>query len=159
MALDFELAPEQVLIQKVVGDIVARFEPHQAEFRRLMHEERRYPQELWDALAEVGLQGSLNPPDHAPRPREDGVLDGDHPARNATRARRGAPPRTGQPGRSVEGHTPGTGTASSGPGQGGIVTATAARSPGPSVRNWKCVPSGIVRHVPGSRGTTLSRSP
>ena len=41
MALDFELTPEHALIRKVVRDIVARFEPHHAEFRRLMHEERR----------------------------------------------------------------------------------------------------------------------
>ena len=61
MALDFELSSEQKLIQKVVRDIIARFEPRHTEFRRLIHEERRYPQELWDALAEAGLMGSLLP--------------------------------------------------------------------------------------------------
>ena len=64
MALDFELSPEQKLIQKVVRDIVARFEPRHKEFRRLIHEERRYPQELWDALAEAGLMGSLLPEEY-----------------------------------------------------------------------------------------------
>ncbi|OXM72050.1 hypothetical protein CF166_17005 [Amycolatopsis sp. KNN50.9b] len=39
--------------------------------------------------------------------------------------------------------------ASSGvPGQGGAVAATTSRPSGPA-RNWKVVPSGIVRHAPG----------
>lgn len=61
MALDFELAPEHQLVGKVVRDIVARFAPQHEEFRRQMHVERRYPQALWDALAEAGLMGSLVP--------------------------------------------------------------------------------------------------
>ena len=64
MALDFELSSEQKLIQKVVRDIVARLEPRHTEFRRLIHEERRYPPELWDALAEAGLMGSLIPEEY-----------------------------------------------------------------------------------------------
>jgi alkylation response protein AidB-like acyl-CoA dehydrogenase len=61
MALDFELSPEQRAIQQVVREIVVRFEPRHAEFRRLLHEERRYPEALWQALAEAGLMGSLIP--------------------------------------------------------------------------------------------------
>ncbi|HEV8310016.1 MAG TPA: acyl-CoA dehydrogenase family protein [Methylomirabilota bacterium] len=61
MALDFELTEDQKLIQKVIRDIAARFEPRRREFRALMHKDRRYPPELWDALAEAGLMGSLIP--------------------------------------------------------------------------------------------------
>lgn len=64
MALDFELGEEQVLIQKAIRDVVARFEPRRLEFRRLMQEERRYPAELWEALAEMGLMGSLLPEEY-----------------------------------------------------------------------------------------------
>jgi acyl-CoA dehydrogenase len=61
MALDFELSPEQQLIQKATRELLARFEPRRAEFRRMIQQERRYPQELWDALAEMGFMGSLIP--------------------------------------------------------------------------------------------------
>lgn len=64
MALDFELTEEQKLIQKVIRDIVTRFEPRRHEFRALMQKEKRYPQELWDALAEAGLMGSLIPEEY-----------------------------------------------------------------------------------------------
>ncbi len=64
MALDFELTEEQKLIQKVIRDIVARFEPRRHEFRALMQREKRYPPELWDALAEAGLMGSLVPEEY-----------------------------------------------------------------------------------------------
>ncbi len=61
MALDFELSGEHLLIQKATRDLAARLGPRRAEFRRLMLEERRYPPELWDALAELGFMGSLIP--------------------------------------------------------------------------------------------------
>ena len=61
MALDFELSAEHRLIQQAIRDLLARLEPRRREFRRLMLEERRYPQPLWDALAELGLMGSLIP--------------------------------------------------------------------------------------------------
>ena len=64
MSLYFELSHEHTLIQKVVRDIVARFEPRRPEFLRLIREERRYPQELWDTLAEAGLMGSLLPEEY-----------------------------------------------------------------------------------------------
>jgi alkylation response protein AidB-like acyl-CoA dehydrogenase len=61
MALDFELSAEHQMVATVVRDIVARFASRHDEFRRQIHAERRYPQELWDALAEAGLMGSLVP--------------------------------------------------------------------------------------------------
>jgi acyl-CoA dehydrogenase len=64
MGLDFELSPEHQLIQKATRELLARFEPRRAEFRRMIQEERRYPQELWDALAEMGFMGSLIPEEY-----------------------------------------------------------------------------------------------
>ena len=49
----------------------------------------------------------------------------------------------------VGAHLPSTTYASYAPGQGGIVTPTAAKASGPKDRNWKCVPSGIVIQTPG----------
>src|SRR6516162_7351066 len=54
---------------------------------------------------------------------------------------------------------PATVKASSAPGQGGIVTATASSGSSPSQRNWKCVPVGIVIETPGVTSTISSRSP
>jgi acyl-CoA dehydrogenase len=62
--MDFELSAEHQLIQKATRDLVARFEPRRWEFRRQMVEERRYPQEVWDALAEMGFMGSLIPEEY-----------------------------------------------------------------------------------------------
>jgi alkylation response protein AidB-like acyl-CoA dehydrogenase len=64
MGLDFELSPEHQLIQKATRELLARFEPRRAEFRHLIQVERRYPQELWDALAEMGFMGSLIPEEY-----------------------------------------------------------------------------------------------
>jgi hypothetical protein len=65
----------------------------------------------------------------------------------------GAGKRSGSlafPGESF-GQAPGTSYASSGPGQGGIVTPTAASGPSPTHRNWKWVPAGIDTQVPTLR--------
>ncbi len=64
MALDFELSDEQKLIQQSTRELLKRFEPRRKEFRELMHKERRYPPELWDALAEMGFMGSLVPEEY-----------------------------------------------------------------------------------------------
>jgi alkylation response protein AidB-like acyl-CoA dehydrogenase len=64
MALDFELSDEQKLVQQSVRELCKRFEPRRREFRELMHREKRYPAELWAALAEMGLMGSLVPEEY-----------------------------------------------------------------------------------------------
>src|SRR3954447_2439049 len=50
----------------------------------------------------------------------------------------------------VAGQIPSTISASSGPGQGGIVTPTASIGSSPSTRNWNRVPAGIASDRPGS---------
>jgi alkylation response protein AidB-like acyl-CoA dehydrogenase len=64
MALDFELSAEQKLILQSARELCKRFEPQRKEFRELMHRERRYPPELWAALAEMGFMGSLLPEEY-----------------------------------------------------------------------------------------------
>src|SRR5262245_57947137 len=64
MPLDFELSEEHKLVQKATRELLARFEPRRSEFKRMMLEQRRYPQELWDALAEMGFMGSLIPEEY-----------------------------------------------------------------------------------------------
>jgi alkylation response protein AidB-like acyl-CoA dehydrogenase len=64
MALDFELSDEQKAIQQSTRELCKRFEPRRREFRELMQRERRYPEELWAALAEMGFMGSLLPEEY-----------------------------------------------------------------------------------------------
>jgi len=64
MALDFELSDEQRAIRQVVREVAARFEARRREIRELMQRERRYPPELWAALAEAGLMGTLVPEEY-----------------------------------------------------------------------------------------------
>ena len=54
---------------------------------------------------------------------------------------------------------PSTTTASSSPGHGGKVTATAASGSLPTDLNWNRTPSGIVTQAPASTSSTVSREP
>ena len=61
------------------------------------------------------------------------------------------------PGRGTVGsHFPCTSIASPSPGQGGIVTPSAASASSPKERNWKWVPNGIVRQTPEAMATISS---
>jgi hypothetical protein len=51
---------------------------------------------------------------------------------------------------------PSTANASPSPGHGGMVVPTAVRGSGETERNWKWVPTGIVRATPGSTSTISS---
>lgn len=64
MALDFSFSEEQRLIQASVRELAKRLEPRRKEFRDWMLARRQYPQELWNALAELGLMGSLVPEEY-----------------------------------------------------------------------------------------------
>src|SRR5262249_41211901 len=57
------------------------------------------------------------------------------------------------------GQGPSTSTASSVPGQGGLVEMTRDSGSAPVERNWKLVPSGIVSASPGDRSVTSSGAP
>ncbi len=60
MALDFALTDEQKLVQTSVRTMLQKYIPRRAEFRQ-MNAERRFPQELWDDFAAIGLLGCLVP--------------------------------------------------------------------------------------------------
>jgi hypothetical protein len=53
---------------------------------------------------------------------------------------------------------PGTGSASCAPGQGGMVAISRCNASAPVVRNWKCVPTGMVTHIPGARSVICASS-
>ena len=58
---NFALGDEHNLVRSSVKQMLQRFEGRREEFREIARREKRFPQELWDAFAEVGLQGCLVP--------------------------------------------------------------------------------------------------
>ncbi len=64
MALDFELSEEHKMIQKTVRDVLKQFEPRREEMRKKVMVEKKFPQELWDAISDAGLLGSLIPEEY-----------------------------------------------------------------------------------------------
>src|SRR3990172_7858645 len=58
---NFALSDEHNLIRTSVRAMLQRFEPRREEFREKARNEHRFPQELWDGFAEVGLLGCLVP--------------------------------------------------------------------------------------------------
>ncbi len=64
MALDFELSEEHKMIQKTVRDVLKKFEPRREEMRKQVMVEKKFPQELWNAIADAGLLGSLLPEEY-----------------------------------------------------------------------------------------------
>ncbi|MBI2061295.1 MAG: acyl-CoA/acyl-ACP dehydrogenase [Nitrospirae bacterium] len=64
MALDFSLAEEHKMIQQAVDDLFKRFAPRRDEFRKMLLKEKKFPQELWMAIADAGLIGSLIPTEY-----------------------------------------------------------------------------------------------
>lgn len=64
MALDFELSEEQTMIQQAVKDLFKRFAGRRDELRNMLLKEKKFPQELWQAIADAGLIGSLIPTEY-----------------------------------------------------------------------------------------------
>lgn len=64
MALDFELSEEQILVKKTVAEMLKRFEPRREELRRMILKEKKFPYELWNALAEAGFLGAVIPEEY-----------------------------------------------------------------------------------------------
>ena len=61
MALDFELSDEQELIKTSVRKALEPFVAKRKELVRQVMGEKKFPQELWEALAETGVFGCLIP--------------------------------------------------------------------------------------------------
>ncbi len=60
MALDFALGEEHQMVRTSVRTMLQKYIPRRDEFRR-MNAERKFPQELWDDFARIGLLGCLVP--------------------------------------------------------------------------------------------------
>jgi alkylation response protein AidB-like acyl-CoA dehydrogenase len=59
--MDFALTEEHRLVLETTRGLLKTFEGRRREFHDLIHVHKRFPQELWDAIAHVGLLGSLLP--------------------------------------------------------------------------------------------------
>ncbi len=61
---NFNLSEEHNLVRSSVKQMLSRFEGKREEFRELAINEKRFPQELWDGFADVGLMGCLVPEEY-----------------------------------------------------------------------------------------------
>lgn len=64
MALDFELSEEQKAIKDAVRSMLKKYEGRREELKEMILKEKKFPQELWDDLAEMGLTGCLVPEEY-----------------------------------------------------------------------------------------------
>jgi acyl-CoA dehydrogenase len=64
MALDFSLSEEEEQIRQTARRMVARFVGRRDEYRRIIFDEQRLPEEMWQAFAESGFLGALVPEEH-----------------------------------------------------------------------------------------------
>jgi acyl-CoA dehydrogenase len=64
VSLDFSLTDEHKLIKQTVLQVLKQFEGRREELKKLVIEERKFPQEIWDALADAGLMGCLIPEEY-----------------------------------------------------------------------------------------------
>lgn len=62
--LNFRLSEEHRLLLEAVHDAIKRLEPKRREFMRVIFEERRFPEELWQVMAEVGILGAIVPEEY-----------------------------------------------------------------------------------------------
>lgn len=62
--MDFQLSEEQQMLKETVRAMIRRFQPRANEFRHMIHNEKKFPPELWDAIAESGIMGSLIPEEY-----------------------------------------------------------------------------------------------
>src|SRR5438552_15657869 len=61
---NFALSDEHNLVRTSVRTMLQRLEPRRAEFRELARREKRFPEELWQGFADVGLLGCLVPEEY-----------------------------------------------------------------------------------------------
>ncbi len=64
MGLDFALSDEHSLVRTAVRAMLQKYVPRRQEFRQMARLEKRFPQELWDDFAAVGLTGCLVPEEY-----------------------------------------------------------------------------------------------
>lgn len=64
MALDFTLSDEHQLVRTSVRTMLQKYLPRMRELRDMAHIQKKFPQELWDDFAKVGLLGCLVPEEY-----------------------------------------------------------------------------------------------
>ena len=64
MPLDFTLDDEHQLVKQSVRAMLDRYIPRRSEIHEAAKREGRFPQELWDAFAAIGLMGCLIPEEY-----------------------------------------------------------------------------------------------
>jgi len=62
--LDFELSDEQRALQDAMQKCLEPFASRHEELRRTVLVEKKFPQELWEAICGTGLLGSMVPPEY-----------------------------------------------------------------------------------------------
>jgi len=62
--LDFELSDEQRALQEAMTKCLEPFAGRREELHRMVLVEKKFPQDLWDAICETGLLGSMVPPEY-----------------------------------------------------------------------------------------------
>ena len=61
---NFALSEEHNLVRTSVKQMLSRFEGKREEFREMAINQKRFPQELWEGFADVGLMGCLVPEEY-----------------------------------------------------------------------------------------------
>ena len=64
MSLNFCLSDEQKMVQQAVKDALKQFEPRREEMHRKIFKEKKFPYDLWHAMADIGLMGCLIPEEY-----------------------------------------------------------------------------------------------
>jgi alkylation response protein AidB-like acyl-CoA dehydrogenase len=64
MPLDFELSEEHVLVQDAMLKCLQPFQGRRAELRHTILVEKKFPQDLWDAICSTGLMGAVIPEEY-----------------------------------------------------------------------------------------------
>jgi alkylation response protein AidB-like acyl-CoA dehydrogenase len=59
--MDFSLSEEHGMLLDVVRGLLRKTRPKHDEYRRMIFEEQRFPEEIWDHMAEAGIIGALVP--------------------------------------------------------------------------------------------------
>jgi len=62
--MDYSLNEEQRMLKKTVADVLGRFEPKREQMQREIFKEKKFPRDLWNAMAEIGVMGCLVPEEY-----------------------------------------------------------------------------------------------